>query len=100
MTPGISLLETFRTDGSTRHESLWWFHTGNRALRRGDWKISAKSEPDNHSGPWELYDLKTDRAEMHDLAAKHPEQVRALAAQWEKTAAGFRRDLNKERSGK
>ena len=100
MTPGINLVETFRTDDSTRHESLWWFHTGNRALRMGDWKISAKSKPDNHSGPWELYDLKTDRAEMHDLADKHPEQVRALAAQWEKTAEGFRRDLNKERSGK
>ena len=60
----------------------------------GDWKISAKSEGVDRSGPWELYDLQTDRAEMHDLAHKYPEKVAALAATWDETVEGFRTDLN------
>ena len=93
--PGISLVDTFGRDGSTQHESLWWYHQGNRALRRGDWKISAKSESENDSGPWELYNLEADRAEMQNLAEKYPEKVKELAAEWEKTVEGFRGDLKK-----
>ena len=28
---------------------------------------------------WELYDMETDRTEMHDLAGEHPEKVAELA---------------------
>jgi arylsulfatase len=34
-------------------------------------------------GRWELYDLTKDRVEGNDLAGKHPEKVRELAAKWE-----------------
>ena len=34
-------------------------------------------------GPWELYNLKADRTEQHDLAAQHPDKVRQLLGQWE-----------------
>ena len=30
-------------------------------------------------GPWELYDMKADRTEQHDLAAKQPDRVKAMA---------------------
>ena len=93
--PGISLVDTFERNGSTQHGSLWWFHEGNRALRRGKWKISAKSETKKESGPWELYNLETDRAEMQNLAEKYPEKVKELATEWERTVEGFRRDLQK-----
>ena len=42
------------------------------------------------SGPWrlinntELYDLRTDRAEQHDLSAKMPEKAKELADLWQK----------------
>ena len=51
---------------------------GNRALRKGDWKIVAAGT----NSPWELYDLRTDRAESTNLADQMPEKVRELAAEW------------------
>jgi arylsulfatase len=55
--------------------TLCWEHEGHRAVRRGDWKLVAV-----HGGPWELYDLATDRTERSDLAAERPALVRELAA--------------------
>lgn len=37
-----------------------------------------------HKGPWELYDLEADRTEMTDLAGRHSDRVRDLAARWER----------------
>ena len=37
---------------------------------------------------WELYDLNTDRSEMHNLAAKYPERVAQMIERyliWEDT---------------
>ena len=59
-------------------EAIYWEHEGNRAVRRGDWKLVAF-----HEGPWELYHLARDRTETVDLSAKHPETVRRLSAMWE-----------------
>jgi arylsulfatase len=47
-------------------------------VRDGQWKLVAKFDK-----PWELYDIDNDRTELHDLAAKEPERVKAMAAQWE-----------------
>ena len=57
--PGKSLVPLFAKDGTVAHESLWWLHEGNRALRVGDWKIVAAGK----DSPWELYDLSSDRSE-------------------------------------
>ena len=42
---------------------LFWEHEGNRAVRVGDWKLVAKGR----NGPWELYNLKSDRSELKNL---------------------------------
>ncbi len=76
--PGMSLVPAFTRDGAVSHEYLWWLHEGNRALRVGDWKIVAAGK----GAPWELYNLKTDRAESVNLAAEDPERTRTLAAIW------------------
>jgi arylsulfatase len=34
------------------------------------------------NGAWELYDLKADRTEQHDLAPTQPDKVKELAAKW------------------
>jgi arylsulfatase len=48
-----------------------------RGLRDGDWKIvSFKSEP------WGLYNLRTDRTELHNVAAQHPDIVQRMVKQW------------------
>jgi arylsulfatase len=76
--PGDSLVATFERDRSASRE-LFFHHEGNRALRSGDWKLVSSREG---GGVWELYDLRSDRAESQDLAAKHPERVREMASRW------------------
>ncbi len=48
-------------------------------MRVGDLKLVRKGG----RGAWELYDLKKDRTELHDIAAQQPKQVQELAAKWE-----------------
>ncbi len=68
------------------HESLWWCHEGNRAVRVGDWKlVAAKGDP------WELYDLASDRCETKNLAGDQPDRVAALAKEWNRIADECRR---------
>lgn len=74
---GRSLLPVFANDAQLDRKSLWWLHEGNRAVRVGDWKLVAAKDQ-----PWELYDLRDDRAETRNLAAAHPDMVRQLEQQW------------------
>ena len=93
LAPGKSLVRLFARDGTVTHDSFWWLHEGNRALRAGDWKIVAAGK----DSPWELYDLRSDRSETRNLAAERPEKVRELAAnctkQFEDYAALAARDV-------
>ena len=65
---GRSLRPAFDNKPVDRPEGIFWEHEGNRAARKGDWKLVSKY-PDK----WELYDLREDRTEMNDLCAKQPE---------------------------
>jgi arylsulfatase len=76
--PGKSLVPVFTRDNTVVHEYLWWCHEGNRAVRLGDWKLVAAGA----KAPWELYDLKADRGESHNLANKRPEKARELETIW------------------
>jgi arylsulfatase A-like enzyme len=68
------------------HETLWWCHEGNRAVRAGDWKLVAK-----RGGSWELYDLAADRCETTNLAEREPALVTQLERKWERIAADCRK---------
>lgn len=82
--PGISLTPVFERDHTVRHDELWWFHDGHRAVRVDNWKlVSAKGQP------WELYDLAQDRTEQHDLSGQHAERVRDMEQRWQKSAQRF-----------
>jgi arylsulfatase len=35
------------------------------------------------NGDWQLFNLKDDPAEMHDLSAKHPEKREAMRKLWD-----------------
>jgi arylsulfatase A-like enzyme len=97
--PGKSLVPAFATDAQVQRDSLWWLHEGNKAVRVGDWKLVAAE-----GTPWELYDLSTDRAEQHNLAAKMPEKVKELEQAWQKQTDAFselaRLTLNEQPSNK
>jgi arylsulfatase len=82
--PGKSLVSAFAKDITVERDSLWWLHEDNKAIRVGDWKlVAAKGDP------WELYDLKTDRAEQSNLATKMPEKVKELADKWQSQTDSF-----------
>lgn len=76
---GVSLVPAFNEKPIQRTQPLFWEHEGNRALREGSWKLVAKGA----AGAWELYDMRSDRTEMHDLASAEPEKVKDLSAKWE-----------------
>jgi len=92
--PGKSLVPLFAKDGTVKHDSLWWLHEDNRALRVGDWKIVASGK----DSAWELYDLSTERSESKNLAAEAPGKVRELAEEWTRQTEAYnalaRRDLS------
>jgi arylsulfatase A-like enzyme len=56
------------------------------AVRWHDWRLYKKYEKD----PWQLFDLRSDFREEHDIASKHPDVVKQMASQhtaWSKTLA-------------
>ncbi|MDF9832150.1 arylsulfatase A-like enzyme [Ereboglobus sp. PH5-5] len=79
---GISLRPLFTGAQVRRPSPLFWEHEGNRAVRDGDWKLVAK----DRNGPWELYNMATDRTELNNLAAQHKDIANRLAAAWENWA--------------
>jgi arylsulfatase len=82
--PGRSLVPAFHEDIIIPRNSLWWLHEGNRAVLAGDWKlVSAKGDP------WELYDMRIDRAEQFNKATMMPRKVRELERVWREQTDQF-----------
>jgi len=75
---GKSLVGAFANKPIGR-DALYWEHEGNAAVRVGDLKLVRRGR----NGAWELYDMRTDRTELHDLAATQPDKAKELAAKWE-----------------
>lgn len=80
-TQGVSAAPMLK-GGKIKRGPLFWEHEGSRAVRDGKWKITAVYP----KGEWELYDIEADRTEQTNLAARHPQLVRRMAAQWEEWA--------------
>lgn len=85
-TDGVSFLPTLlgkgKQKGQRKHEFLFWDfggYGGQQAVRMGDWKGLRRNL---HRGNTriELYNLATDPGEQRDVAAKHPNIVRRVAA--------------------
>jgi arylsulfatase len=84
--PGRSLVPSFSRDHSVARDFIYFHHQGNRALRAGDLKLVSAGT----NGGWELYNLKTDRAEQHNLAGDQPQKVQELVELWQRTDALYK----------
>jgi arylsulfatase A-like enzyme len=83
---GLSLLPVFTEDKLDR-EMLFFEHEGNRAMRVGDWKIVAKGRHGQDEVKWELYNIKSDRTELNNLATEQPERLNRMKSLWIEKAA-------------
>lgn len=79
---GTSLTGLFKNPKAIQNRTIFWEHEGSRAIRKADWKLVAEI-----GKPWELYDLKTDRSENHNLAGRHPAKVKELEKEYLEWAA-------------
>ena len=91
---GTSLRPAFENEELPSH-NLFWEHEGNRAIRKGKWKLVSEawwwpmmldSINELPIEKWELYDLESDRTELHNLATENQELVKEMAAEWQQWA--------------
>jgi arylsulfatase len=77
---GVSLTNLlFSGTALERALPIFWERGGNRAVRKGKWKIVSTYPSKN----WELYNIETDRGETTDIAKENPEVVKELEADYE-----------------
>ncbi|MBI1372642.1 MAG: sulfatase-like hydrolase/transferase [Phycisphaera sp.] len=77
---GISILPTLldKADEQTRHDYLYWEFAprgGGQAVRMDRWKAVRLGLQKDADAPIELYDLRTDIGEEHDVAKDHADVV-------------------------
>jgi arylsulfatase len=78
----ISLLPTLLGHEQQLDGYQFFEHSYNRAATKGKWKAISRIGSD----AWQLFDLETDRTELHDLAAQYPDVVTDLALRWQEWA--------------
>jgi arylsulfatase len=91
---GTSFAYSFdAADAPERHETQYYEMFGCRAIYHRGWKAVAY-HPIQDVTPferdvWELYDVRADPSECHDLAARHPDRLRDLIALWWREAERY-----------
>ena len=88
---GVDLVPYLTGESSDdAHKYLFWLNNQpDDAVRRHltaarwkDWRLYKKYQNDD----WQLFDLKADPREEHDLAAQHPDIAQQMAAQFDSWA--------------
>lgn len=90
---GESILTSIQNRKDDGDRTLFWEHEGNRAIRKGKWKLVSEY-PGTWStvraykkkGEWELYNMEIDRTEMNDLSGQQPDLVKELSKEWQQWA--------------
>lgn len=59
--------------------TFFWEHEGNKAIRKGNWKLVKELE----DADWELYDLGKDPSEIKNLTPQSAKKVAELKAEYE-----------------
>jgi arylsulfatase len=82
---GASIRPTFDDATAPASRSVQYFEQmGHRGLWADGWKITTYHEPGQpfDDDEWALFHLDDDFSECHDVAAEHPEKLRALIDLW------------------
>jgi arylsulfatase A-like enzyme len=88
---GSSLAPVFRGETRPPPEELCWEWSGNCAIRQGKWKLVWDTAAQPVS--WELYDVESDRTELHNLADRMPRLVAELKTAYERWATATGRAI-------
>jgi len=73
---GMNLLTLMADTVLAGNRPLYWRHTGQGAIRVGNWKYLRSAEYEY------LFNLQEDPSESNNLLSMHPERVGSLRAQW------------------
>jgi arylsulfatase A-like enzyme len=96
---GVSLAYSFADPAAPeRHTTQYFEMLGNRAIYHDGWLANTKPRrlpwvqmkpegPAETSYQWELYDLKHDFSQSHDVAAAEPARLKSLQDLWQQEAA-------------
>lgn len=85
---GVSMRYTFPSGtADSARTTQYYSMLGTRAIYHDGWKAVARHGTGTGKGgftddEWELFDITTDRAELHDLSRERPEVLRELIALW------------------
>jgi len=78
---GESLVPLLHGHPRRARSPIFWEHEGNRAVRSGKWKLVSR-----YPNGWELYDMETDRTELHDVSAQHLDKLKELSSLYDQWA--------------
>ena len=91
---GQSLLPVLNGKKNNSDRKIYWEHEGNRAYRKGDWKIISRYINDyryfsnwefpkaSREQEWELYNVKNDRFELYEVSQQYPEVLEELKKEY------------------
>jgi arylsulfatase len=85
---GVSMRYSFdAADAPTRKQTQYYEMLSTRGIWHKGWKASTEHGPMIDKGEfdkdrWQLFHTDVDRSEAYDLAEKHPDKVKELAALW------------------
>ena len=85
---GVSMRYSFDTaNAPTQKKRQYYTMLGTRGIWENGWKAAAMHAPLSGVGhfdkdQWELYNVDADRSESKNLAAQHPDKLKALIAAW------------------
>ena len=73
--PGRSVVSVMTDAASLPKRPLYYLLFNNYAVMYDNWRLVTA-----YGQPWQLYDLKNDRTETHDLAAERPDKLKEMLA--------------------
>ena len=71
-------------DKKSLERPLFWQHENHSAMRLGNWKLVTVN--DRNTSKWELYNIKKDRAEQHNLVNKRSDIANEMKRNWQQWA--------------